>query len=54
MLPVAETDERTTPRVTAAVRIDASVAGVDDALTVKYAPTPSATTAAARIAFTQR
>ena len=40
--------------MTGAVRIDACAAGVDDELTVKYAPTPSPTTAAARKAFTQR
>jgi hypothetical protein len=34
-LPVAETDERTTPRVTAAVRIEAWVAGADEGWTVK-------------------
>ena len=52
--PVAETDERTTPRVTGAERIDACAAGVDDEVTVKYAPTPRPTTPAARKAFTHR
>ena len=43
-----------TPRPTGAVRIEASVAGADDELTVKYAPTPSATTAAASSTLTHR